>query len=48
MDAMKEEIADLRLEVQKQKDETFLYEKNSAILGDLFEKGIIDKDGNLL
>ena len=48
MDAMKEEIADLRLEVQKQKDETFLYEKNNAILGDLFEKRIIDKDGNLL
>ena len=47
MDA-KKEIADLNNEVQEQNDETFLYEKNNSIFGDLFEKWIIDKDRNLL
>ena len=48
MDFMKEEIANLQHEVKEQKEEIIRNEKNSAILGDLFDKGIINKDGNFL
>ena len=34
MGDMEEEIADLRYEIQNQKNEIFLYDKNIAILGD--------------
>ena len=48
MDFMTEEIANLHREVEEQKEEIIKNEKNCAILGDLFDKGIIDKDGNIL
>ena len=45
---MREEIANLRDEIQKQKETIIQSEKNTKILGDLYDNGIIDNDGSLL
>ena len=45
---MKKEINRLNQEIQHQKNGIEKNDKNNEILGVLFEKGIIDSEGNLL
>jgi SMC interacting uncharacterized protein involved in chromosome segregation len=48
LDDMKHEIAALKTELEEKHEQLEEHAKNTSILHDLFERNIIDKDGNLL
>ena len=48
LEDMKKEINRLNQEIKHQKNDIEKNDKNNEILGVLFEKGIIDSEGNLL
>ena len=48
LEDMKKEINRLNQEIHHQKNDIEKNDKNNEILGILFEKGIIDSEGNLL
>ena len=48
IDEMRKEITSLKSEIHNQRGELEEKKVNNEILAELFEKGIIDSDGNLL
>ena len=45
---LKEEIKDLKLQLEETAEELERRDKDAIILLNLFEKGIIDRDGNII
>ena len=48
IDEMRKKITSLKTEIHNQRAELEEKKSNNEILAELFEKGIIDSDGNLL